>query len=208
MSAIKNPIILAVIASAVVFITMCYFKNKKNDDEKDIDDETSYDNKKGRKNGKRRRNNNKYEENTENEKKSSYETQIIVAVIVGIVTWWIASTYFNKTNDSNKLNKLEAITVGGFQGSDNRKLQPGLPKSTDTNASIQGYTNQQKIKPSKLVSNNSTGIQKGGSVKMLKNSKIPRISSDDPTRSYNLIGSGLNIPRSELNIPSVLIDYN
>lgn len=31
--------------------------------------------------------------------------------------------------------------------------------------------------------------------------------SDDSTRSYNLIGSGLNIPRSELKLPKVLIDY-
>ena len=31
--------------------------------------------------------------------------------------------------------------------------------------------------------------------------------SDDISRSYNLIGSGLNIPRTELNIPNVLIDY-
>lgn len=38
-------------------------------------------------------------------------------------------------------------------------------------------------------------------------SHVPHISSDDPTRSYNLIGSGLNIPRSELKIPNVLIDY-
>lgn len=31
--------------------------------------------------------------------------------------------------------------------------------------------------------------------------------SEDSTRSYNLIGSGLNIPRSELKLPKVLIDY-
>lgn len=39
-----------------------------------------------------------------------------------------------------------------------------------------------------------------------RNEKI-EINSSDPTRSYNMIGSGLNIPRSELKIPSVLIDY-
>jgi len=38
-------------------------------------------------------------------------------------------------------------------------------------------------------------------------SRVSRLDSDDSTRSYNLIGSGVNIPRSDLKIPSVLIDY-
>lgn len=40
-----------------------------------------------------------------------------------------------------------------------------------------------------------------------KMSKIPRLDEEDSTRSYNLIGSGVNIPRTDLKIPSVLIDY-
>ena len=38
-------------------------------------------------------------------------------------------------------------------------------------------------------------------------SKIPRLDTEDSTRSYNLIGSGVNIPRNDLKIPGVLIDY-
>jgi hypothetical protein len=51
--------------------------------------------------------------------------------------------------------------------------------------------------------------QNGGMVMNPINGKVNQhVSSEDPTRSYNLIGSGLNIPKSELKIPSVLIDYN
>lgn len=45
-------------------------------------------------------------------------------------------------------------------------------------------------------------------LKVNATTKIPQIESDDVTRSYNLLGSGLDIPRSELKIPNVLIDYH
>jgi hypothetical protein len=51
------------------------------------------------------------------------------------------------------------------------------------------------------VNNPVKNTQKGGS------SHVSHLESDDPTRSYNLIGTGVNIPKGELKIPSVLIDY-
>lgn len=47
----------------------------------------------------------------------------------------------------------------------------------------------------------------GGNVAVKLNPK-QELNSDDPTRSYNLLASGLNIPKNEVKIPSVLINYN
>ena len=40
-----------------------------------------------------------------------------------------------------------------------------------------------------------------------KYSEAPQIDVDKPTKSHNLIGSGLNMPQSEPKTPNVIIDY-
>lgn len=45
--------------------------------------------------------------------------------------------------------------------------------------------------------------QKGGN----KLRSIPKLEDDDVTRSYNLLGTGISVPKS-LTIPKVLVDYN
>ena len=42
---------------------------------------------------------------------------------------------------------------------------------------------------------------------MDKYSEAPRTDVDEPTKSHNLIGSGLNMPQSEPKTPNVIIDY-
>ena len=99
---------------------------------------------------------------------------------------------------------------------DKKKIKKGINETVVISSVIAGlatwyiassyFTNKQESDPNESVpvSVPDTGL-KGGS--RIVNSKVPHIESDDPTRSYNLIGSGLNIPRSELAIPNVLIDY-
>jgi hypothetical protein len=149
MSLLKNPILLAIVTSVVVFILMSYLYIEK-DDEK-----TKTKNDKKQKKG----------------KQSCKETAIITAAIAGLAVWYLASTYLGDVAPiDDQDNQLEKI--GG----------------ADKNSRVQISQNIKQY----------DGI---------KTNNIPHISSDDPTRSYNLIGSGLNIPRSELKIPNVLIDY-
>ena len=42
---------------------------------------------------------------------------------------------------------------------------------------------------------------------MDKYSETTQIDVDEPTKSHNLIGSGLNMPQSEPKTPNVIIDY-
>lgn len=177
MSIIKNPIILAIIASAIVMVVMCYLKNKKSENN---DDNENNKNKKKKK--KKRRN--KYtddepdDESNDDNEKNSYETQIIVALIAGIITWWGASAYFKNSEDVKVEMDNTLVPENIVSVSQNVK--------TSQNSQVGG------------VNINS----------VMNKHDVSHISSDDQTRSYNLIGSGINIPRSELNIPNVLIDYN
>ena len=44
--------------------------------------------------------------------------------------------------------------------------------------------------------------------KEIKKTRVTQINTDDPTQSINMINTGVNVPKNELNIPNVLIDYN
>ena len=44
-------------------------------------------------------------------------------------------------------------------------------------------------------------------VETIKPQHVPNLELDDPHRSYNLVGSGINIPRKDLDIPKIFIDY-
>ena len=148
MSIIKNPIVLSGIASALVFIVMYYWYNPSIIVNKD-------------KKKKRWKSNREYKKTKEC---GINETIVISEIIAGLTTWYIASSYFTCTQESETVNNLE---------------------------------NQSNILTKKQKS----------SPEVIDQVKIPHIKSDDPTRSYNLIGAGLNMPSSGLNIPNVLIDY-
>lgn len=131
MSIIKNPIILALLASALVFtVTYCYFNYSK--EKKD---------KKGKK----------------LKKKSAVinETMILSAAITGLITWYVATSYFVEEDEDT------GLTLSPIQ------------------------------------------VQTGG----VSKSKVPNLESECSDRSYNLLGSGVNIPKTDLKIPNVLIDY-
>jgi hypothetical protein len=164
MSIIKNPVILAIIASTFVFLVMYYWYNPTC--LSDLNQK-----KKNNKNGKKK------------SKEGLNETVVISSVIAGLASWYIASCYFTDKQDISKLS-------GG-----------SINKSVN-DLELENQNGQETGQKQPLPSN---GSLKYGS--MSRKSKVPHIGSDDPSRSYNLIGSGLNIPRSELNIPSVLIDF-
>jgi hypothetical protein len=161
MSLIKNPMLLAILAFVIVFAIMYYWynytHNKKHDNDKDNDSK----NKKKKK------------------KEGINETIVISSAIAGLLTWYIASSYFNEKTTNDEAENVENPN----EVTDNKTM-------TRVNA----------------MNNNGNPVPQleGGKV---NSKKVPHISSDDPTRSYNLIGSGLDIPRSELKIPNVLIDY-
>lgn len=105
------------------------------------------------------------------------EIMIISAVVAGLIAWYIASSYFTTDKSSNTPDENNVITMNN---------------------------------DSEVISDTVTGgnrSMKGGSIKDRQKNKISHLESDDSTRSYNMIGSGVNIPRADLKIPSVLIDY-
>lgn len=114
-------------------------------------------------------------------KKSTTDAIVIIPVIVAIGTWFITSAYFAEPREEI-LSKSDSVI--------DLKLENSAINNKNTKSINASQLNNPAIKT----------LQQGGNA-------IPYINSDDPTRSYNLIGSGLNIPRSELKIPSVLIDY-
>lgn len=120
--------------------------------------------------------------------KTSNEMIIIVPVIIAIGTWFLASHYSN--SDASGVGSLESDSdvVIDLQ-------HPGPMPGAASATKVSGLSSMQQNNNPALST-----LQRGGNA-------VPHISSDDPTRSYNLIGSGINIPRSELKIPSVLIDY-
>lgn len=140
MSFVKNPIILAIIMSAVVFLILTYFCTE--DNEKNEKDEKNEKNEKTEKNKKNKK---------KKQEKMTKESIIIVSVLAGLVTWYLSSYWLDDKDNMNKegMDKIDVM-----------KKQTGGGKP-----------------------------------------------SEDSTKSYNLIGSGLNIPRSELKLPNVLIDY-
>jgi heme/copper-type cytochrome/quinol oxidase subunit 2 len=137
---------------------------------------------------------------------SIIKNPIVLAIVVGVLVFVLMS-YFYKANDSNKKKKS------------NKKKNKGTKETTIIVAVIASLStwyiaycyfddnthNSDEIYVDSIVANNSDISH---AINQKDGNKNPHISSDDPTRSYNLIGSGLNIPRSELKIPNVLIDYN
>ena len=184
MSIMKNPIFLALLASAVVFAVTYYYYNHYCQPKVD----KKGDKKKGKKSEKATEIN---------------ENMIVGSAIAGLVTWYVASSYFADDSKTSSKNS-DDLQLGSQDGEQLRTLP-------DTSDKFQ-IIDTQNPKGSAMSSNanvgalNSTNVsnsQKGGSFVR----KVPSLASDDSTRSYNLIGSGVNIPRSDLKIPSVLIDY-
>ena len=163
MSIIKNPVFLALLATCIVFaVTYCYYNYYARDsvDPKDLKKSEKTDKKTESK-------------NVKNTKKKDgiiiNEVMILSSIIAGLVTWYIASSYF-------------------------------ADKDARSQAEIDADANTVPINVDDV---NKQMVLSGG-----KNpNKIPHLDSDDATRSYNLIGHGVNIPRSDLKLPKVFIDY-
>jgi hypothetical protein len=129
------------------------------------------------------------------------ETTVISATIAGLLTWYIASSMFSEN--------LSANVNSNDNSNDNSKTKQESFESVNANIVNFNNTGHANNNPTtvpgdvNLANANATHNMLGGK----ENTKIPQINGNDPTRSYNLIGSGLSIPRSELKIPNVLIDY-
>ena len=180
MSILKNPIILAIIAFGVVFAAMYYWYNH-------------FDTTKKRSNNPNKK---------KVKKEGINETTMISATIAGLLTWYIASSMFSEKSDENNAEN----------NADNLKTKQESFESV--NANITNFNNTgtaNNLNNALNVSNNASvnaNVNNVGNKQMGgRENKVPTIDANDPTRSYNLIGSGLNIPRSELKIPNVLIDY-
>jgi len=105
------------------------------------------------------------------------ETIIVSSLVAGLITWYVASSYF--TNSKTISEETENNGTNGLLGGVNM-AEKSLRNMEGGARDINGFSQ----------------------------TKVPRLDdSDDVTRSYNLIGSGVNIPRADLKIPNVLIDY-
>ncbi|AYV77430.1 MAG: hypothetical protein Dasosvirus2_26 [Dasosvirus sp.] len=138
---------------------------------------------------------------------------IVLAIIVGAVVFVLMS-YCYKTTDTktkdgtnNKKKKKnnksssskETIIISAVIAS----LVTWYLASTYLCDSVVG--NDATIAELDLGANENPQVQKSANGQL--GGKIPSLSSENNTsRSYNLLGSGLNIPKTEL--PKVLIDYN
>jgi hypothetical protein len=229
---LKNPIILAIIVGAVIYLLMTYFYNPE-----ETEDKSSKKSKKSKK-----------------KKKSGFftdkrETTILVSAIAALGTWFLAKTYLTDSTETNlvdisgmdngapQINPLvnsllgqsaasnEAGILNGQQFHQPQPLiqpmgqpsvsmsQPGvqpvaqsmiqagaqpmgqpmaqpMAQPVVTNPAIQRVQNAAAELTNNLDRTNLNPVQQGGG----------------GHRSYNLIGTGLDIPRSA--IPKVLVDYN
>lgn len=132
---------------------------------------------------------------------------IVLAITVGVIVF-IFMMYYNGEFDKKKKK----------QNKEKKKNNAGDSKETSLIVAVIAgigtwfLSNYCFDKSSKDSEDYSSDVElelnsiKGGN-KIIKNKGIPSISSEEQTRSYNLLGSGLNIPKSELRIPDVLIDY-
>jgi hypothetical protein len=109
------------------------------------------------------------------------ETIIVSSVIAGLITWYTSATYFTDAKTSTNTS----VIGGGSEGLPNHSLN----------------------KEKNILESGTTDINKMIGSGNMTHPKVPRLDSEDLSRSYNLIGSGVNIPRADLKIPSVLIDY-
>ncbi len=144
MNILKNPIVLAIITGIIIFVAMTYFNKPKKSKSKQNKPNKS----------KEKRDNSFFSD--------TKETNILVAVIAFLATWYIAYSYL------------------------------------DTNEKQEGGQNQVN-QVNQVNEENTVNLS-------VKSRKIPSISTEEVTRSYNILGSGLNVPKNELRLPNVLID--
>lgn len=200
---LKNPIILAIIVGAVIYLVMSYFYNPEDPKEKN-----SKKSKKSKKN-----------------KKSGFitdkrETTILVVAIAALGTWFLAKTYLVASEDS------EIVDISGMNNTVapvNPLMNSVLGPSAATNEAgiinMQPNVPQQSMNPQFVpqpvsqyaVSNASSQQIPNASASVTNNMDRININPVQQTgggqgRSYNLIGTGLDLPRSA--IPKVLVDYN
>lgn len=181
MSIIKHPIILALLTASIVFAITYYYYNY-------VCASTA---KKKSKNGKKEK----------KIKGEINETIVISSAIAGLIAWYIATSYFTEKNENNSLGE-ELVGIS-------QNTKPKIMKQA-TMASIPMINSRPVENIPNVVGGSSIGGDAGYEFKgkLMGGSKTLTVDSEDQRRSYNLIGSGIDIPRSELKIPNVLIDYH
>lgn len=197
MSIIKHPITLALLAAALVFaVTYYYFNNYQKTTLQFTGDKDDKSDKSDKKKSKKNK-----DEKKNNVNGGVNETIIILSAIAGLITWYIATNYF-----SDKTINLQNESNNNTGSNIQTNIQTN-PTNNQTNRVESNQTQVNQMSKPGINNGSKTGYDalRGGSISP---NKVPHINSDDPTRSYNLIGSGLDIPRSELKIPNVLIDYH
>jgi len=147
---------------------------------------------------------------------SIFKNPIILALFVAALVFVIMYYWCNSTGKSEKPSKGKKS-----KKDEKQKKKEGISETVVISAAIAGlatwYIASSYLGEKSGDEEVSTAVEKEDTITSTNNpqqlggknpsNKVPHISSDDPTRSYNLIGSGLNIPRAELKIPNVLIDY-
>lgn len=230
---LKNPIILAIIVGAVVFVLMSYLYNPKPD-----------------------KKTNKRKNKPESFFNDKRETSILVAAIAALGTWFLANYYLPRSIDvvditqvqNNTLNNPlvnppstdQAGIVPGFPGIQTQPpdvvsgnvpgtvpAAPAVPVAAPTVPAPIDVT-QPGIVPGAPVApgvpttpavataptapvpqlgGSAVGTMHGGLPSAVPNGTVPGITEQmvGPQRSYNVIGSGIDIPRNA--IPRVMVDY-
>ena len=221
---LKNPIILAIIVGAVVFVLMSYLYNPKPD-----------------------KKTNKRKNKPESFFNDKRETSILVAAIAALGTWFLANYYLPRSTDvvditqvqNNTLNNPlvnppntdQAGIVPGFPGIQAQPpdivagnvpgTMPATPAVSVDVPTVPAPTDvtQPGVVPGAPVAfgvpaapvpqlgGSAVGTMHGGLPSAVPNGNVPGITEQmvGPQRSYNVIGSGIDIPRNA--IPRVMVDY-
>jgi hypothetical protein len=235
---LKNPIILAIIVGAVIYLLMSYFYNPEKSEDK-----SSKKSKKSKK-----------------KQKSGFftdkrETTILVSAIIALGTWFLAKTYLSDGTESD-----DVVDIRGMENTPH-SVNPLVNSLLGTNAAsneagiLNGNSFQPMGQPALSLHQpigqpmgqpavqlthpmaqptqpmGQPAIQPGAqpvvanpavvnpAVQRVQNAATDLTNNLDRTnlnpvqqggggghRSYNLLGTGLDIPRSA--IPKVLVDYN
>lgn len=224
---LKNPIILAIIVGAVVFVLMSYLYNPKPD-----------------------KKTNKRKNKPESFFNDKRETSILVAAIAALGTWFLANYYLPRSTDvvdiaqvqNNTLNNPlvnppstdQAGIVPGFPGIQTQPPDvvagivpgtvptvPAVPVAVPTVPAPIDVTQPGVVPgvpvvpgtpgvpaaPTPQLGGSAVGTMHGGLPSAVPSGTVPEITEQmvGPQKSYNVIGSGIDIPRNA--IPRVMVDY-
>jgi hypothetical protein len=198
MSMLKNPIIISLIVSAVVFILMFYFyEPRMNDSKLDV----KSDKNKTKKNNKKDKNRDASNKNKNNTNSSNIrETTLIVTAIAGLITWYIASSYFTEASTDNNTN----VNNNANANANANTTHSNTNGNTNDNVNLSNLKTLKQSIP--LTIQNDFDIL-GGDNNTTNNTTNNNNNNGNNTLSYNHLTPGLNIPKSALKLPKIMVDY-